>query len=302
MDRLQFASTLARDVGKLAHSMFGRSAASLKGRHDIVTLMDSEVERFIRETIASRFPDDAIIGEEGGVSGKVGSGREAPSPYEQSRVAAVRPTTPPLHDSTMRDDGASGNAEADGSAGGERVWIIDPIDGTANYARGIPRYCVSIGYLERSRPVLGILYDPSNDWLYAAESGKGATCNGQRLAVSPLDDLGVATVECGWSTRRSTDDYVALIGRILRAGCAFRRAGSGALGLADVAAGRVEAYCELHINAWDCAAGILLVQEAGGFTNDFFAGEGLANGNPVIATNAALCDKLAAVIGIPITR
>jgi myo-inositol-1(or 4)-monophosphatase len=71
------------------------------------------------------------------------------------------------------------------------------------------------------------------------------------------------------------------------------------LGLADVAVGRSEAYCELHINAWDCAAGILLVTEAGGLTNDFFAGDGLTAGNPLIATNAALCAKLAAVVGIP---
>ena len=88
----------------------------------------------------------------------------------------------------------------------------------------------------------------------------------------------------------------------MEAGCAIRRAGSGALGLADVAAGRVEAYCELHINAWDCAAGILLVQEAGGTTNDFFAGDGLTAGNPLIACNSALCATLADVIGIPITR
>ena len=81
---------------------------------------------------------------------------------------------------------------------------------------------------------------------------------------------------------------------------AIRRVGSGALGLVDVAAGRSEAYCELHINAWDCAAGILLVQEAGGCTNDFFAGEGIIAGNPLIATNQALCIKLAGLIGIPI--
>jgi myo-inositol-1(or 4)-monophosphatase len=86
----------------------------------------------------------------------------------------------------------------------------------------------------------------------------------------------------------------------MRAGAAIRRAGSGALGLVDVAAGRSEAYCELHINAWDCAAGIVLVREAGGFCNDFFAGAGLADGNPLIATNSVLRDRLAATIGIPV--
>ena len=250
MDRLEFASALARDAGALAHSAFGQSVTSLKGRHDIVTAMDREVERFIRAAIAQHYPDDALIGEE------------------------------------------------EGGSGGERLWIIDPIDGTANYARGIPHYCVSIGYLERGAPTVGVLYDPSHDRLYAAASGEGAWCNGERLSVSPCAELTAATVECGWSTRRSTADYMALVGSVLGAGCAIRRAGSGALGLADVAAGRIEAYCELHINAWDCAAGILLVHEAGGLSNDFFAGDGLTAGNALLATNSALGARLAAVIGI----
>jgi len=253
MDRLEFSRKLARDAGRLAHSAFGQSATSMKGRHDVVTAMDREVERFIRRAIAERYPNDAIIGEE------------------------------------------------EGGGGGERLWLIDPIDGTANYARGIPHYCVSIGYLERGVPTVAALHDPSHDWLYTAARGEGAWRDGERLTVSPCADLGAATVECGWSTRRSTDDYLALLARVMGAGCAIRRVGSGALGLTDVAAGRSEAYCELHINAWDCAAGILLVTEAGGHTNDFFAGNGLAAGNPVIATNDALCAKLAGTIGIATT-
>jgi len=253
-DRFEFAQTLGREAGAMAHRGFGQSAATLKGRHDVLTAMDAEVERFIRRSIAERFPGDAVIGEE------------------------------------------------EGGADGERLWIIDPIDGTANYARGIPHYCVSIGYLEHGVPTLGVIHDPSHDGLYAAALGRGAWRNGERIAVSPCDDLDAATVECGWSTRRSAQAYVDLVGRVLAAGGAIRRAGSGALGLVDVAAGRVEGYAELHINAWDCAAGIVLVREAGGFTNDFFGGRGLQAGNPLIATNAALCDKLAAVVGIPITR
>ena len=237
MDRLEFSGKLARDAGRLAHTAFGQSATSMKGRHDVLTAMDGEVERFIRKAIVARYPDDAIIGEE------------------------------------------------EGGRGGERVWLIDPIDGTANYARGIPHYCVSIGYLEQGVPTVAAVHDPSHDWLYTAARGEGAYRDGVRL---------------GWSTRRSTADYLALIARVMGAGCAIRRVGSGALWLVDVAAGRSEAYCELHINAWDCAAGILLVQEAGGYTNDFFAGDGLTEGNPVIATNDALCAKLADLIGIPI--
>ena len=252
MDRHDFCRALARDAGKLAHRAFGTSATSMKGRHDVVTAMDREVERFIRAAIAARFPGDALIGEE------------------------------------------------DGGVAGDHLWLIDPIDGTANYARGLPRYCVSIGYLEHGVPTLGAIYDPSHDWLYSAALGEGAWRDGERLAVSPIAQMTAATVECGWSTRRSADDYIALLGRVLHAGAAMRRAGSGALGLVDVAAGRVEAYCELHINAWDCAAGIVLVQEAGGFTNAFFDGDGLAEGNPLIATNAALAAELAGTIEIPL--
>lgn len=253
MTRLEFASALAIDAGRLAHSAFGKSATSSKGRHDLVTEMDGEVERFIRAAIARRYPDDAIIGEE------------------------------------------------EGGSQGARVWILDPIDGTANYARGIPHYCVSIAYLEGAVPTVGVLYDPSHDWVYAAARGEGATLNGERMQASACADIGAATVECGWSTRRSTQAYLDLVARVMQAGCAIRRSGSGALGLADVAAGRVEGYCELHINSWDCAAGILLVHEAGGMTNDFFAGDGIATGNPLLACNAALCATLAAVSGIPIT-
>ena len=253
MDRFEFAQGLAREAGALAHRGFGQVAATLKGRHDVLTAMDAEVERFVRRAIAERFPGDAVIGEE------------------------------------------------EGGGEGEHLWIVDPIDGTANYARGIPHYCVSIGYLERGVPAIGVIHDPPHDALYAAAHGRGAWHNGARMAVSPCADIAAATVECGWSTRRPAQAYVDLVGRVLAAGGAIRRAGSGALGLVDVAAGRVEGYAELHINSWDCAAGIVLVREAGGRTNDFFAGQGLRAGNPLIATNAALCDKLAAVVGIPIT-
>jgi myo-inositol-1(or 4)-monophosphatase len=253
MDRYDFCRALARDAGKLAQRGFGTSAATLKGRHDVVTEMDRAVERFIRAAIARRYPRDAVLGEE------------------------------------------------DGGNVGERTWIIDPIDGTANYARGLPRYCVSIGYVEGRAPVLGAIHDPVHDWLYAAARGEGAYLDDTRLAVSPCADFAAATVECGWSLRRPAREYVDLVARVLADGGAFRRSGSGALGLADVAAGRAEGYVELHINSWDCAAGIILVREAGGHTNDFFAGDGLLSGNPLLATNAALCGKLAELSGIPIS-
>jgi myo-inositol-1(or 4)-monophosphatase len=198
------------------------------------------------------------------------------------------------HDAVLGEEEGS----SAGVAQAEWLWIIDPIDGTANYARGIAHYCVSIGVLRHGVPVIGALHDPSHERLYIAETGQGAWMNDQRIAVSPCADMGAATVECGWSTRRTTADYLAMVTRVMNAGCAMRRAGSGALGLADVAAGRMEAYCELHINSWDCAAGIVLVREAGGHTNNFFTGDAVGSGNVLVATNHALAKPLADAIGV----
>lgn len=263
MDRLAFCRTLAAEAGRMAHGAFGSPSLTLKGRHDEVTAMDRSVERFIRAQINQAWPDDAVLGEE---------------------------------------DGAS-----EGIANAARVWIIDPIDGTANYTRSIAHYCVSIGLVEHGVPSLGVLHDPSHERLYHAERGGGAWMSEgggapRRLQVSAVAALGAATVECGWSLRRPQADYLAMVTRVLDAGCAFRRAGSGALGLADVAAGRTEGYCELHINSWDCAAGVLLVTEAGGRTNDFFDGAGLLEGNPLLATNQILGAQLSAVVGIDLIR
>jgi myo-inositol-1(or 4)-monophosphatase len=132
--------------------------------------------------------------------------------------------------------------------------------------------------------------------LYASLSGAGAACNGRPMRVSTLTDIRSATVELGWSTRRPMKQYVTLIDQLTSTGAGFRRAGSGALGLAYVADGRAEGYCELHINSWDALAGLLLVQEAGGWVNDFLANDGLIQGNPVFATTPALKDALIAAM------
>lgn len=255
LDRYELCCKLAREAGAIAHRTFGTSETKMKGRHDVVTEADREVERFIRAGLAKGFPDDVIVGEEEG-----------------------------------------------GGGSGDLVWLIDPIDGTANYARGIPHYCVSIGLVQGTQPILGAIYDPSFDELYAAAPGKGAWLNDRPMRVSEVNRMDAATVECGWSTRRPSEEYLALVTRLFEAGAQVKRSGSGALGLAYVAAGRHEAYAEMHINAWDCAAGIAIVREAGGLANDFFAGEGMARGNPVVATNAALSDKLSSIIGVRVER
>jgi myo-inositol-1(or 4)-monophosphatase len=187
-----------------------------------------------------------------------------------------------------------------GEEGGGRfspeVWVIDPIDGTANFARGVPHFCISIAFLREGRMTIGAIYEPMRGELYASLSGAGAACNGRPMRVSTLTDIRSATVELGWSTRRPMKQYVTLIDQLTSTGAGFRRAGSGALGLAYVADGRAEGYCELHINSWDALAGLLLVQEAGGWVNDFLANDGLIQGNPVFATTPALKDALIAAM------
>jgi myo-inositol-1(or 4)-monophosphatase len=111
--------------------------------------------------------------------------------------------------------------------------------------------------------------------------------------------MGQAIIEAGWSTRRPMQAYLDVIGELYRAGAQVRRAGSGTLGLAYVADGRNDGYCELHINSWDVLAGLLLIQEAGGWTSDFLAGDGLRRGNPVLGCTPALTDVLLRATKMP---
>lgn len=188
--------------------------------------------------------------------------------------------------------------EDGGSADGKRLWIVDPIDGTANFARQIPHFCISLGLMVDGALEAGAIYEPMHDELFIARRGQGAWCNGVRMQVSNVAELAASTLEIGWSARLPPDDYLALVTRGMKAGASVRRAGSGALGLAYVAAGRCEAYAEAHINAWDVAAGLLLVSEAGGRVNNFWTGAALASGNPVLATNAALAGEISVLTGI----
>jgi myo-inositol-1(or 4)-monophosphatase len=179
------------------------------------------------------------------------------------------------------------------------VWVVDPIDGTANFARGNPHFCISIAFVQDGRPELGVIYQPVTDELFAARRGGGAVLNGRTIRVSGMATMTQAIVEAGWSTRRPLEAYIALVERLFAAGAQVQRAGSGALGLAYVADGRLDAYCELHTNAWDALAGLLLVEEAGGTINDFLANDGLRRGNPVLACTPALKEIVADAMGLP---
>jgi hypothetical protein len=144
---------------------------------------------------------------------------------------------------------------------------------------------------------------PSNPAIgetYFARRGRGATRNDAPIRAAPTKDLDTASVELGWSPRIGNDAYVRAFGAILAAGANVRRSASGTLGLAYVADGRSDAYAELHINSWDCLAGLLIAREAGARINAFLAGGGLTNGNPVLAAAPGIAVAIANATGIPL--
>jgi len=176
------------------------------------------------------------------------------------------------------------------------LWVVDPIDGTTEYIHGSPRWCVSLAYVRAGEILLGMIFEPVSDRLFSAESGAGASLNGKRIEVSRLAHGTAPVIEVGWSERRPLESYSDLLHKLVESRMEFRRRGSGALGLADVACGVNDAYIELHINSWDALAGILLVREAGGWTNDFLADDGLRRGNVIVASTPELQDRLAALV------
>lgn len=225
MDRLEFCRTVARDAGRLAHSAFGRSATSMKGRHDVLTEMDGEVERFIRAALASRFPDDAVIGEE------------------------------------------------QGGQGGERLWLIDPIDGTANFVYDLPAWCTSVAVVDEHGTVAGAVFVPVTDELFSAARGAGATRNDEPIRCSTASQLATALVGTGFAYAPTTRALQARrLAALLPQVRDIRRYGSAAIDLCMVACGRLDAYYEEHLNSWDLAAGTLIAAEAGAITTNFHGG------------------------------
>ena len=195
------------------------------------------------------------------------------------------------------EDGFFGE-EGEERSTGTFTWVVDPIDGTANFARGIPVFGISVGMLHEGEPVLGIICIPMLDETFAALRGRGATLNGEPTAVSSTTEPARAMVELGWSTRLPLADYARLVDRVTSTGAGMRNSGSAAVALASVAAGRLDGFCELHINSWDCLAGIVLVREAGGWVSDFLTGNALVEGNAFLACTPALRERLVEATGV----
>ena len=200
---------------------------------------------------------------------------------------------------TFPDHAVVGEEGTAGNPGAEHVWYVDPLDGTTNFAHGLPFFCVSVALRSRGRTAAGAVYDPARDEMFAASPGGGATVNGLPLRVSGIDRLDRALVV---AQAQSVDEgeiraYAALVRRLMQAAGGVRSLGSPALTLCAIAAGRLEAYCEYAMDAWDIAAGQLILQEAGGTLTTFSgAAHTTAERADVAASNGRVHPELLAVL------
>lgn len=168
-------------------------------------------------------------------------------------------------------------------------WIIDPVDGTSNYSRGVPIFCVSIAVAFEEEIVIGVIYDPMREELFSAARGQGCTLNGQPIQVSPTTTPDDAIVSLDWGREFEIRQAMfSALGQFVHAVRSVRAIGSAALALAWVAAGRIDAYLNFHLSPWDFAAGRLLIQEAGGITSDL-------SGQPLTLVNSSILGATRAV-------
>ncbi len=187
-------------------------------------------------------------------------------------------------------------AEESGAKGKSRfTWVIDPLDGTSNYLRGFPHFCVSIALLEDGEPLHGLVYDPTRNELWTASRGSGAYLNDRRLRIGPRTELEGSVLVTGFPPRerKRLPAQLEAIRQLLATAEDIRRTGSAALDLAYVACGRVDGYFEAGVKPWDIAAGVLLVREAGGRCCDFDGGtDGLIHGGQIVAGSLKLSEAL----------
>lgn len=189
------------------------------------------------------------------------------------------------------EDGILGEEGAGRPSKSGLTWVVDPLDGTVNFLFNIPIWCVSIAIEDADGGLVGVIYDPNKEELFAAERGEGATLNGEEIHVAERDDLSQALIGTGFSYDADARAHQAvLLGKVLPKVRDVRRAGSAAIDLATLACGRFDGFYEAPMEAWDKAAGVLIVREAGGVVSDLPAPVGLSPG--VVAAGPGLHDAL----------
>jgi len=191
-----------------------------------------------------------------------------------------------------------GHAVVGEEGGGQRIasdycWYVDPLDGTTNFAHGFPVFCVTLGLAYRGEVIAGVVYDPTRDELFTAERGAGAYLNSQRIHVSQAASLSESLLATGFPPFASSHDLnIQFYFRFTLLSHGIRRAGSAALDLCTVAAGRFEGFWELKLNPWDKAAGSLLVTEAGGRVTDLTGRPFSLQGDEIFASNGLIHDEM----------
>ncbi len=181
----------------------------------------------------------------------------------------------------------------------EYLWIVDPLDGTKNYIHGFPMFAVSVALQHRGDLLVGAVMDPIRSEIFHAERGAGAFLNGQPIRVSQTRDISRCLIGTGFPFRAKhlIEPYLKVFSTLFMKVSDFRRAGSAALDLAYVACGRFDGFWEVTLNPWDVAAGILLIQEAGGKVTDLWGGDAYMNCGHVVASNGLIHDTITEVVG-----
>ena len=272
------ACEFARAAGTILLEGYGRvHAPEKKGRIDLVTEYDRRSEALLLSLIRARFPEHSILAEESGV--------HAGAPAPAGPGAAPAP-----------DHRAAGA----GARGATTRWICDPLDGTTNFAHNYPFFCTSVGVEVAGTMTAGAVYDPVRDELFAAAAGAGATLNGNRIHVTPIDKIDDALLVTGfpYDVREHPERHLPLFQEFLLRAQGVRRDGSAALNLCYVAMGRFDGMWEGNLSPWDIAAGSLIVREAGGMITGY-AGESLRlDGRRIVTANSALHARLLEVVAM----
>ncbi len=244
---LEVAVEAAREAGEILVAEHSRpQTISYKGDVDIVTETDKKSEAAIVSRLRTHFPKHAIVAEEGG----------------------------------------GGTADQNAAKSSRYCWYVDPLDGTTNFAHGYPCFAVSIGLAEEGRPVAGVVFNPVSDEMFTAARGEGAYLNGKRIHVSPIEKLAYSLVATGFPThQRKRSANINYYWEFTLRSHGVRRDGSAALDLCSVACGRFEAFWEFNLHSWDTAAGVLLVEEAGGRVTDMSGAPYELGGPQMLATN-----------------
>jgi myo-inositol-1(or 4)-monophosphatase len=251
------AAEIACEAGALLREYYAKGVETeYKGDVDIVTAADRAAEKLIRTRLGEAFPEHGVYGEEG----------------TRDRME------------------------------GEFRWYVDPLDGTTNFAHGFPQFCVSLGLEHRAAGlkagedgvlVAGVIYDPLRDELFTAERGRGTQLNGKPGKVSRNAKLAESLLGTGFpSHKRHTSPNIHFYQEFTLRSHGVRRAGSAALDLAYVACGRIDAFWEFNLNPWDTAAGILLVEEAGGRVTDFAGARFQLKSEEILASNGLIHEEL----------